>query len=620
MDVVKAAQFYTNKMLAEVSGMKVLLMDSETTAIVSVIATQTQLLSKETFLVDRIDNPNREKMRHLKCICFIRPTEQSIQRLVTELRQPLYGDYYIYFSNAIKKSVVERLAEADEWEVVREVHEYFCDYSAVGPTLFSLNFTTAAYPLFADGLFGWDARTLARTTEGLASVLLALKQRPMVRYERNSQMAFRLAQELNYVMAQDASLFDFRRPAVAAGSTLSNASAGAPPPLLLLLDRRNDPVTPLLTQWTYQAMVHELLGIDNGRIDLSSVPGVRPEMKEVVLDANQDQFYSKSLLLNFGSLGESIKSYVDEYQTRTKSHAKIDSIQDMKRFVEDYPEFRKLSSNVTKHVTIVSELSRIVERDALLQVSELEQSLACNESHNSDLKLVEKVIENPRIPGINKTRLVMLYALRYEQNSSNATSALCAKLAAAGVSSHLVSLVTTLIKYAGTQHRQGDLFSNKDVFARGRNALSRLKGVENVYTQHVPPLMETLDLISKGKLRDMSHPFFDPPSTSANSAGGVVTSSAAASFASTSLINTGNTAGGAGGSGSSLASTVIPQTVIVFMIGGATLEELRFVSQFNASSNQGIQVILGGTSVLNSYTFIDELSFAAARNALSTRP
>ena len=51
------------------------------------------------------------------------------------------------------------------------------------------------------------------------------------------------------------------------------------PPLLLILDRRNDPVTPMLSQWTYQAMVHELLGIQNGRVDLSTVPDIRPELK-----------------------------------------------------------------------------------------------------------------------------------------------------------------------------------------------------------------------------------------------------------------------------------------------------------------------------------------------------
>lgn len=31
--------------------------------------------------------------------------------------------------------------------------------------------------------------------------------------------------------------------------------------MVLILDRREDPITPLLNQWTYQAMLHELIGL-----------------------------------------------------------------------------------------------------------------------------------------------------------------------------------------------------------------------------------------------------------------------------------------------------------------------------------------------------------------------
>ena len=92
------------------------------------------------------------------------------------------------------------------------------------------------------------------------------------------------------------------------------------------------------------------------------------------------------MYLNLGDLGANIKSYVEEYQAKTKSSINIESIADMKRFVEEYPEFRKLSGNVSKHVALVSELSRLVEKENLLEVSELEQSLACYEQHGSDLK------------------------------------------------------------------------------------------------------------------------------------------------------------------------------------------------------------------------------------------
>jgi vacuolar protein sorting-associated protein 45 len=59
----------------------------------------------------------------------------------------------------------------------------------------------------------------------------------------------------------------------------------------------------------------------------------------------------------------------------------------MKRFIEEYPEFRKLSGNVSKHVTLVGELSRKVGAENLLEVSEVEQSLACNDNHTNDLKV-----------------------------------------------------------------------------------------------------------------------------------------------------------------------------------------------------------------------------------------
>ena len=42
-----------------------------------------------------------------------------------------------------------------------------------------------------------------------------------------------------------------------------------PKSVFLLLDRRDDPVTPLLNQFTYQAMLHELIGIKRNRIKLN---------------------------------------------------------------------------------------------------------------------------------------------------------------------------------------------------------------------------------------------------------------------------------------------------------------------------------------------------------------
>lgn len=48
-----------------------------------------------------------------------------------------------------------------------------------------------------------------------------------------------------------------------------------------------------LFQWTYQAMVHELLAINNNRVSLAHLPEVHKDFKEVVLSSEQDEFYAK---------------------------------------------------------------------------------------------------------------------------------------------------------------------------------------------------------------------------------------------------------------------------------------------------------------------------------------
>ena len=118
MDVIVAIKLYINKMCKESGpGMKIILMDKETvcfyklflyllanyflhlfkkTSIISMAFSQSDMLQKEVYLFERIDTPrSNEKMKHLKCIVFVRPTKNNIALLCNELRNTKYGSYYI---------------------------------------------------------------------------------------------------------------------------------------------------------------------------------------------------------------------------------------------------------------------------------------------------------------------------------------------------------------------------------------------------------------------------------------------------------------------------------------------------------------------------------------------
>jgi hypothetical protein len=52
---------------------------------------------------------------------------------------------------------------------------------------------------------------------------------------------------------------------------------------------------------------------------------------------------------------------------------------------------------------------------------------------------------------------------------------------------------------------------------------------------------------------------------------------------------------------------VIPSEIIVFMVGGVTYEEATKISEFNEAHKGKIQVVLGGSTVHNSTSFLEEL-------------
>lgn len=74
MDLVNVIRFYVDKMLKQVKGMKVLLLDSDTTKIVSLVFSQTEILQQEVFLVERLDADKPEKLSHLKVNIAIQNT------------------------------------------------------------------------------------------------------------------------------------------------------------------------------------------------------------------------------------------------------------------------------------------------------------------------------------------------------------------------------------------------------------------------------------------------------------------------------------------------------------------------------------------------------------------
>ena len=581
LNVVLVLSHYIESMLQSVSGMKSLLVDSETSLIISQIYTQTDLLKHNVLLIENIDlwplsdADRTTALHHMKATVFIRPTKHSLLKLGNILcDSQRYTEYYIFYTNIVSPSYLDQLSEHDTRHatgLIKSVHEYYGDYYAVSPNLIHMNTTTYnLYHTIRSAKVDLELITVQqlqynRDLQCILSLLLSLNKKSDIRYSVGSEQCKRIAQEINIAYKQNTDLFN------SMPQSIDNS-------VLLILDRRDDIVTPLITPWSYHAMIHELLCIHNNQVDMSHTdytgPGstAQKRISQLVLSSSSDQFDVNHRYSNFGDLGVAVKKLVDRYQVTHKTNAKLDSLDDMSKFMDNYTEFKQEQTEVYKHMALFTELNRIIKSRLLMACSELEQELVCgNSPHQDMLDRLLPVIQDSRYDYYDKLRLYLLYSIRYESHTSNAIQHIKQVLQSLAVSpqdKYRCNVCEVLLNYGGHNVRKSDLFHETvSVKQLLRKAKTTVSGIDNIYTQHKPLLHTILNELCSGDLKTTTHQYID---------------------------STGQ-----------LSSRTKYRHIIVYIMGGVTYAESQVCDQIMKDYN--VKVVLGGTYIHRSQSFLDEL-------------
>ena len=114
---------------------------------------------------------------------------------------------------------------------------------------------------------------------------------------------------------------------------------------------------------------------------------------------------------DFGVLANNTNLALNEYSEYKKKHEKIETLgklikktwkniynnawtklEQMQRVLDSIPELRQKSGNVSKHVTLTCELSKLVEERDLMEISKIEQEIACKDNNNEHFRVKYKTI------------------------------------------------------------------------------------------------------------------------------------------------------------------------------------------------------------------------------------
>jgi len=539
------------------SGLKSMILDEFTTGVVGSSYTRSEMLLREVYLFEYINTifESTERLSQMKCIVILRSSKDNVENLCRELKRPHYRTYHIYFTSRLGSTTIQKLAEADEREVVRCVRELPINFQPITPFLFSLKLINKTYDLRSDD---WQTDGLRICTEGLASTLIALRVNPYIRYQTQSRLCKILAEKVgNHIKNESFRNINWRKVAPFDKDSL-----------LLIVDRRIDLISPIINKWTYYAMIHEFFDIQgNNRINLVDVPNRQAkDPKEMLISMENDQFFQDNYNKNYGELGTIFKMAIEDLKTVTKSSNKIETMEDMRKFIDEYPETKRYASNLHNHVFLMSEISRLVTEHHLLSVSECEQELACSLISDSEIiKKIKQLVASDMISPNDALRLCCLYSVCTKAGQRNSIIGDLLKLLKnrKDIKKSDLDIVKQIREFSRSKP-QNQLDEKVEQVAR--KIVQGVKGVDNVLTQYKPHLSKLLDGLKRSyRLKEVEFAF----------------------------------------SGERYKEEA-PKRVIIFFVGGLTYDEAILVDQFNRS-NRETKVIVGGTTMHNFRSFIGEV-------------
>ncbi|MES1922382.1 vacuolar protein sorting-associated protein 45 [Bonamia ostreae] len=260
-----------------------------------------------------------------------------------------------------------KLAEIDVNETVLSANTFPLNFCPLNSNLFVSNaFPENPFDVFNVSLLP-PSIVFEKDVEAIISALSLFEMSPTIRYSAFSEESMLLATEIQSELSKSTAV-----------ESSSNSNKDG---IVLIIDRRIDPLTPLLFPWSYQAMVHEIFGIVKDKITVLD----KQKTRQFVFNDREDPFFAKNKDLNFSQIGIKAKNLVLNFSSSARKSQKMDSIDQLEHFIENSPDILEKSDLVVRHVKILSELSRSVKNRKLMDVSALEQEIACGTNVKSEV-------------------------------------------------------------------------------------------------------------------------------------------------------------------------------------------------------------------------------------------
>jgi len=609
-------------------GYMVLIVDEASTLVISSCLGMYKLMESRVTLVEDLAK-KRAPYRQSAPIYFLSPTHESVDRLIedwtpSKRKEPLYADsIFLYFTNTIPDDLFQKIKSCKPlFKRLKALGEVNIDFIANEKRAFHLDMKPSLSVLSLNPSSSEAVALIETIASKLVTVCASINEYPHIRYRASSQLATALSTAFHHKLTNYIGLNEEWWYHGDAEHTDRGRAT------LLLLSRTDDCLSPLLHEFTYQAMVYDLLDVQSQKITYSAETAGSIDQngndlgtmeKDALLDDNDElwvelrgKHIADVIQILSGRIRNIVNSSTGVALSSKGGKAKALSLSQMSNALRALPEYREVMSKLTQHMNMAHRCMDIFNSNKLIELADLEQTLATGKTDEGrEPKVADMVEEVERTlfestDALARFRLLAIFIVSQEGLRPDDESRLMA--AARLTQEHMKALHNLeLLGFPMVKSREGNRLSLVRMSGKliSKNNTTNASESEYASSRFACELKSILNEMKENKLSLDDFPSVLPMPVQNVEASGF--SSMAKSVRVQSETSRFSRRGQSGTTDvSSGGPKLFGARQIVFMAGGACYSELR--SARDVMEAGGPETMIGCTHYVNPKDFVNHLA------------
>ncbi|KAJ4300320.1 syntaxin binding protein 1 [Collariella sp. IMI 366227] len=399
---------------------KVLVIDESTKKIIDSSVNEDDILNHNIANIERIED-RREVNPDMDAIYILSPQPHIVECLLADFERRRYRRGFVVWTGVLPDGLQRKLDVARR-QMAAPPDLLLVDFYPLESHLITFRDPSSFLVLYNPLCNDLVARHLRALASKIVSICITLQEIPKIRYYQPPEHAKHEARVLCMHLARFVQQeldgyqqFDRNFP----------PPSQRPQSVLLITDRSMDLMAPLLHEFTYQAMAHDLLPIqDKGdgkvtfhmTVNEGTAAAEEKDMELVEKDTVWVNNRHQHMKDTIDKLMSDFQKFLDQNPNFAGKDPSQTSLNDIRDMLAGLPQFQEMKQAYSLHLTMAQEAMNIFQKYKLADLASVEQTLATGldddyKKPKNVLDQVVRLLDDPDVAPADRLRLIATYVL-----------------------------------------------------------------------------------------------------------------------------------------------------------------------------------------------------------------